>query len=93
MLTAALLFGIYHGNSVQMIYGFLMGCLFIYGYEYFGDFRVPLVMHGFVNMLTFWLGQVNLPGERFVNWPVCLVSLAVGVLGVSLLAGQKRVLT
>ena len=93
MLTAALLFGIYHGNSVQMIYGFLMGCLFIYGYEYFGDFRVPLVMHGFVNMLTFCLGQVNLPGERFVNWPVCLVSLAVGVLGVALLAGQKRILT
>ncbi|MGN0401753.1 MAG: HAD hydrolase-like protein [Acetatifactor sp.] len=92
MLTAALLFGAYHGNSVQMIYGFLMGCLFIYGYEYFGDFKVPVAMHSFVNMLTFCLGCLTEPLTKLVCWPVCIVSLAAAVTGLVFLGRQKKVL-
>ena len=52
MLAAAAFFGVYHGNSVQGIYGFLMGCLFIYAYEYFGDFRAAVALHAVVNFFS-----------------------------------------
>lgn len=91
MLAAAVFFGAYHGNSVQGIYGFLMGCLFIYAYEYFGDFRIVVVMHGFLNLFSYLLGNTALAVSGFVCWPVCLISLAAGAVCLFLLYRQKKV--
>ncbi len=91
MAVAAAFFGAYHGNSVQGIYGFLMGCLMIYGYEYFGDFRVPVAMHMLINLISYLCSNTALAVSGFVSWPVCAVCLALGAAGLWLLGRQKRV--
>lgn len=91
MLAAAAFFGVYHGNSVQGIYGFLMGCLFIYAYEYFGDFRVAVALHAVVNFFSYFLGNTALGVSAFVSWPVCVFFLAVCAVCLFLLNRQKKV--
>ena len=75
--VSALLFGIYHANTVQGIYGFLMGCLIAYGYEYFGNYKVPVVIHIVANVLAYCLSYTKLAVSGGINWGVCIVSLVV----------------
>ncbi|MDE6639185.1 MAG: HAD hydrolase-like protein [Acetatifactor sp.] len=91
MLMAAMFFGVYHGNWVQGIYGFLMACLMIYGYEYFGDFRVPVAMHAAVNLISYLLSNTSLAVSGFVCWPVCVVCLCLAAGGLFLLSRQRKV--
>lgn len=91
MLAAAVFFGVYHGNSVQGIYGFCMACLIIYAYEYFGDFRVPVIMHALINLISYLLCNTELAVSGFVCWPVCIISLAVGAGAVLLMRRQRKV--
>ena len=50
-VLSALAFGVYHGNWIQGIYGFVFGLLFAWGYESssFGKYRVAVLMHGAAN--------------------------------------------
>ena len=91
MLAAAAFFGVYHGNSVQGIYGFLMGCLFIYAYEYFGDFRAAVALHAVVNFFSYLLGNTALGVSAFVSWPVCVLFLALCAVCLFLLTRQKKI--
>lgn len=91
MLMAAVFFGVYHGNWVQGIYGFLMACLMIYGYEYFADFRVPVAMHAAVNLISYLLSNTSLAVSGFVCWPVCVVCLCLAAGGLFLLIRQRKV--
>lgn len=50
---SALLFGIYHGNSVQGIYAFLIGCFIAYVYERFGSFFYAVLFHGAANVAVY----------------------------------------
>lgn len=91
MLMAAVVFGIYHGNLVQGVYGFFMACLMIYGYEYFGDFRVPVIMHAAVNLISYLLSNTSLAMSGFVCWPVCVFCLFLAAGGLLLLNRQRKV--
>ncbi len=91
MLAAAAFFGVYHGNSIQGIYGFLMGCLFIYAYEYFGDFRAAVALHAVVNFFSYLLGNTALGVSAFVSWPVCVLFLALCAVCLFLLNRQKKI--
>lgn len=91
MTIAAVFFGVYHGNTVQGIYGFAMACLIIYGYEYFGDFRVAVAMHALVNLISYVLSNTALAVSGFVCWPVCIVFLVMGAVCLFLLNKQKKV--
>ena len=90
-MFSAALFGVYHGNSVQALYGFLMGCLFAYGYEYFGSFKVPLGLHIGVNLCTYLLSLFMDSDAVWVNWPVCVIALTVSVLGLCAMRGRKKI--
>lgn len=50
-VLSALAFGVYHGNWIQGIYGFVFGLLLAWGYESssFGKYRVAALMHGAAN--------------------------------------------
>ncbi|MCM1188744.1 MAG: CPBP family intramembrane metalloprotease [bacterium] len=91
MAVAAVFFGVYHGNTVQGIYGFCMACLIIYAYEYFGDFRVTVAMHAMINLAAYLLGNTSLALSGFVCWPVCVIFLAAGAACLFLLYRQKKV--
>lgn len=91
MLMAAVFFGVYHGNLVQGVYGFFMACLIIYGYEYFGDFRVPVMMHAAVNLFSYLLSNTSLAVSWFVSWPVCVSCLFLAAGSLFLLNRQRKV--
>ncbi|MDE7253187.1 MAG: HAD hydrolase-like protein [Acetatifactor sp.] len=82
LLLSSALFGIYHMNPVQGIYGFLMGCLIAYAYEYFGEFKLAVAVHMASNILVYCLSYTPIVNTAFVSWPVCIVfgALAVGCL-------------
>ncbi len=59
VITSALFFGIYHGNSVQMIYGSLCGLLLAYLYEKYGSMKAPVLAHMFMNIVSCVLTGVD----------------------------------
>ena len=61
-ILSALAFGFFHGNSVQMVYGFILGLVLSYAYHYSGQFIVPVVLHSVVNLVVYvssTLGMFN----------------------------------
>ena len=89
MAMSAALFAVYHGNSVQGIYAFIMGLFMVYAYEYFGDFRMPVLIHMISNMLAYAMGYVNIPQAAY--WPAGIAGLVCGVGSIWLLNREKKV--
>ncbi len=52
IISSAIFFGIYHGNSVQMIYGSLCGLLLAYLYEKYGSMKAPIFAHMLMNIVA-----------------------------------------
>lgn len=52
VVVSALLFGIYHGNLVQGIYAFIMGCLLALVYEWTRSLAAPILFHMIANHLS-----------------------------------------
>lgn len=92
VLFAAVLFGMYHMNTVQGVYGFVMGCLMIYGYEYFNSFWMPVLIHMGSNLISYCLSYTGVAISGFVNWPMCLIFLGLAVFALYKLHSQKAVL-
>lgn len=69
-VISSLLFGIYHGNIVQGIYGFLLGMMLGYIYFYLGKYLASLVVHMVINTsglyLTGYLPSSMKPGMMIV---------------------------
>lgn len=59
MVLSALLFGCYHGNMVQAIYGSLLGVLMAYVYEKYQSFGAPVLFHGVANVSVYALTYHN----------------------------------
>lgn len=91
LFVSSALFGVYHMNSVQGVYGFIMGCLIAYAYEYFGDFKMALAVHAVSNLLVYCLTYTPLAASFLVSWPVCIVCAALAVGCLSALNKRKTV--
>jgi hypothetical protein len=59
MLYSALIFGIMHGNLVQILYGFLLGLMLAYVYEKYGSIWAPITAHMAMNILSVLLTEYN----------------------------------
>lgn len=59
ILLSAILFGVYHGNLVQGVYGFLLGCVITLLYEKSGNFLIPVVSHAAANLSVFVLTRAG----------------------------------
>jgi len=90
IVLSAMVFSVYHGNAVQGIYAFLLGCIITYAYEYFGDFRIPVLIHMLANTLVYCLSSTGLGVTGFVSWPVCLVALGLAGAGLYLMHKEKK---
>ena len=53
MIFSSFLFGIYHGNMVQTLYGFCMGMLIAYTYEKFDNFFYAFLFHAAANIAVY----------------------------------------
>ncbi|MBP5197908.1 MAG: HAD hydrolase-like protein [Lachnospiraceae bacterium] len=92
VLISAFLFGTYHGNAIQSVYGFLFGLLFAYGYEYYGKFYVPVLLHIGANILAYSLSRIFPEGSAFVNLPVAIVFTAIALISAVFLYRTKKVI-
>lgn len=52
MLASSVIFGLYHGNLVQGVYGFVMGLLMCFVYEKYHTLAAPLICHGAANLIS-----------------------------------------
>lgn len=76
-IASSALFGIYHGNLVQALYGMLMGMVLAYAYEMTGNFKIPVMMHGVANACVFTTTYYPVVGT-VAGMPVnCVLFLAV----------------
>ena len=55
MFGSALLFGVFHGNTVQMIYGSLMGVAMAKIYQKYRNLLAPILFHGTANIAVYVL--------------------------------------
>ncbi len=53
MAVSAFLFGCYHGNMVQGIYGTLLGLVIAWVYEKYGSFAAPVLFHSLANISVY----------------------------------------
>lgn len=88
---SAMLFGMYHMNAIQGMYGFLMGCLLAYGYEYFGSYKVPVTLHIVANLLAYGLTYTKILSAGAMTWGLCIVSLVVMAVSVFVLHRRKNI--
>lgn len=51
-LYSAVVFGIMHGNLVQMLYGFILGMMLSYLCEKYGSVKAPIAAHIVMNLLS-----------------------------------------
>ena len=91
MLLSALLFGLYHMNMVQGIYGFFVGCLMVYAYEYFGGFKFAVAVHMIANALALLISYIFQSVSGIFNWVACILFLVLSLGSLFLLNRQKRI--
>ena len=60
---SALVFGLFHGNIVQMLYGFVLGMLLAYMYEKYGSVKAPIAGHMIMNLISVLATQY-----KFYEW-------------------------
>lgn len=53
IIGSAIIFGVYHGNIVQAVYGFVLGVMIALAYEKYGSFSVPVVLHSAANIFVY----------------------------------------
>lgn len=56
VIVCGVLFGAYHGNLVQAVYGIIMGIAMTYCYEKYGSFAAPVLFHSLANLSVFIVG-------------------------------------
>lgn len=77
VIASGVLFGIYHGNLVQGLYGSCMGILIAYMYERTHAFCVPVLFHGLANCAVYLMAQNSDLQEKIFTMPCCAALLAV----------------
>lgn len=80
ILVSAVLFGVYHANLVQGIYGFLMGILIAYIYEKFGSFFYAFLFHAVANAAVYTVTSYETLYDVLIT-PYMGVFLAVVLVG------------
>ena len=73
IIGSALIFGLYHGNMVQALYGFILGLLMAFFYERYGSFIVPVLLHSAANVCVYVVSGSAVLQSGFMNWTGCIV--------------------
>lgn len=77
MLLSGAVFGLYHGNPIQAVYGLAAGAVLAAVYHQKGSFAFPVMMHGVMNVCGFLLSFLGIFRTGIYGWPACIGALAV----------------
>lgn len=73
LLLSACLFGLYHGNPVQTLYGTVLGIGITCVYELSGKLKTAVFVHGIANTAVFACTYDAARAERLGTWSACAV--------------------
>ncbi len=90
MIISSLIFGLYHGNLIQGIYGFVMGLIMIFVYEKYQTMAAPVLCHIGANLISIILEFLNIQLDSVVTAGVIAVACLAGAYGMLKLI-QKQV--
>lgn len=79
VIASAVLFGVYHGNLVQGVYGCCMGILMAYMYERTHAFYIPCIFHAAANCVVYVLAQNAALHSKIFTFPWCVGLLAASL--------------
>ena len=87
LICSALIFGAYHGNIVQALYGAVLGFLIAYTYDRYGSFAAPVIFHGVANVRIDAITYTNAMGQmgnsaRIITTLISLLGAAVLLFGI-----------
>lgn len=77
MIVSGMLFGAYHGNLVQGVYGTCMGILLAYTYERMRSFFIPCLFHAVANLMVYTLAQNAEVHARVFTAAGCVILLTI----------------
>lgn len=77
VVGSALLFGIFHANLPQFLYGTAMGVLIALCYEYLNCFAAPVLMHMSANIFIFLMASLPMQSDVFVTPIGCLIFMII----------------
>ncbi len=90
ILLSAALFGIFHGNTVQGVYGFLLGLLLAWVYEKCGTFLAPVLLHASANAAVYLVMHFTLLKTEMTNPGMILCLSFLAVFSVFMIAIRRR---
>lgn len=82
IVVSGMLFGAFHGNLVQGVYGGCLGMLMAYLYEKDGRFQIPLIFHAVANLAVYTTARFAGVQEILFTPAGCAVLLAVSAVGI-----------
>lgn len=77
IIVSGMLFGVYHGNLVQGLYGTCMGILLAYSYDRMHSFLIPCLFHAVANLMVYTLAQSAELHTRLFTAPSCIMLLII----------------
>ena len=90
IVMSGLLFGVYHGNMVQGLYGTCMGILLAYTYERMHSFVIPCLFHAVANITVYTLAQNAELHAQLFTVPGCIILLVIFVICIFMLEKLKE---
>lgn len=80
VIVCGIMFGAYHGNLVQGIYGCILGIAITYSYEWFGSFFAPVLFHAVANIAVFIAGYSQaVKGNIVTPLNCCILAVLAGL--------------
>lgn len=80
IIVCGLLFGIYHGNLVQGIYGCILGLAITFLYEKYHSFAAPVLFHSLANISVFVMGYRQDVFQKLLTPLNCIIFLIISFL-------------
>lgn len=89
IMVSGVLFGVFHGNLVQGVYGACLGMLMAYLYERSGRFFIPFLFHVVANLAVYTTARLENVQEILFTPGGCMVLLAVSAVCVLAVQGGR----
>ena len=90
IFLSSLMFGLYHGNVIQAIYGTVLGMIIAVLYERYGSFWVPVFIHSIANVGIYCLLQIEEIKNCILSMPFCVICIGIVVLSLIFSSFRKR---
>lgn len=90
MIISAFAFGAYRLDYVQGVYAFVLGCVLVYCYEYFGSFAFPVALHIIAGTFGYIISYTSLVTGPLYSLPVGIACAVIAVICFKVMENKKR---